>query len=137
MRHSQEPGDTDPVTGAPSIPPPLNPTRARGKFAARMAQRRIEQAAAQAAIISEQHEESPDEIEDVERLVDVDMDDDDDDDEEIVRGLDVDVDEFLGSDDSADGEDVGIVMKKHDRWGSDVVGNQKGKEDGEKEARVD
>ncbi|KAF2674283.1 hypothetical protein BT63DRAFT_419580, partial [Microthyrium microscopicum] len=79
-----------------------------------MAQRRLEQEAAAASNPSHgTFDESPDSIEDVERLVDEDEDDDDDD---VVDNLDpAEVAEFFGSDDSVEGEDVGIVMKKFDR----------------------
>jgi hypothetical protein len=124
-----------------------------------MAQRRIEQAAAATMQVTDQHDESPDEIEDVERLVDMDDDDeeedddeddedDDEDDEAIVRGLEVDdAEELFGSDDSVEGEDVGIVMKKHEKGsvgheqaqvgnGSKVKGSP-GAQERDGEARVD
>lgn len=46
--------------------------------------------------------------------MDVDVDDDD----EVVRNFDVDVEDLLGSDDSIEGEDVGIVMRKTTGRGS-------------------
>jgi hypothetical protein len=59
--------------------------------------------------------EGPDDIEDVERLVD------EDDDGDMDLGVDdVNVEDILGSDDSVEGEDGGIVMRKTERasaWG--------------------
>jgi len=73
-------------------------------------------AAASGGSGSSPHNEGPDEVDETEHLVDVDVDDDDDD--EVVRNFDVDVEDLLGSDDSIESEDVGIVMRKTTARGS-------------------
>jgi hypothetical protein len=95
------------------VPAPLNlnPSRARRQFAARLAQRRKEQEAAAAAAAAATH-----------TTVHEDDDDDDDEDddgpediEDVERLVDVEVDDFFGSDDSLEGEEAGISMKKAER----------------------